>query len=98
MITSACEKKVKKMLQKLPCINRPPKKMEVVSSLHMRVLSSGNFTQHDCSMDSFGYGSLVLGFFFFFFSRISVVEKRRSPDPLDPPSGSAPGPCQVLML
>ena len=25
-----------------------------VSSLHMRVLSSGNFTQHDCSMDSFG--------------------------------------------
>ena len=54
MITSACEKKVKKMLQKLPCINRPPKKMEVVSSLHMRVLSSGNFTQHDCSMDSFG--------------------------------------------
>ena len=21
---------------------------------HMRVLASGNFTQHDCSMDSFG--------------------------------------------
>ena len=25
-----------------------------VSSLHMRVLSPGNVTQHDCSMDSFG--------------------------------------------
>ena len=30
-------------------------------------------------------------FFFFFFNRISVVEKRGGPDPLDPPSGSAPG-------
>ena len=28
--------------------------MRPVSSLHMRVLSSGNFTEHDCSMDSFG--------------------------------------------
>ena len=25
-----------------------------VSSLHMRVLSSGNFKQHDCSIDAFG--------------------------------------------
>ena len=28
--------------------------LKLVNSLHMRVLSSGNFTQHDCSMDSFG--------------------------------------------
>ena len=73
-----------------------------VSSLHMRAyLSSGNFTQHACSM--VGYTCvrkmLVGGFFFFFdFFRICVVEKRGGPDPLDPPSESAPDtiPCHAM--
>ena len=36
-------------------------------------------------------------YYFFFFYRIFVVEKRGGPDPLDPPSGSAPASNSLLL-